>query len=164
MDKINRKKIVSLLSDYLQGRIDLEQIDEYAFSVISSDEDVVEEKDSDLIYHILFFLDNVENGIFVFSKPKAKYLVSVLENVDNNLVAIDMVSIIKFQDEFVQSLKTFSKDLDRTGISTRMKTFELSEHTQSTLRSFLRRADESEELIRCVISGDVVQIASILSA
>lgn len=160
--KIDRQFIVNMLEQYLNGEKVIQDIANFTFDTIFSDEEMVSKKHSKLIYEIIFYLDNVDNGMLSFSKSQAKSLVVILESIDDQEVGIELLQFVKFREEIIKFISGIPNIKEKRVIIEGFKKFGFNENLIDNLAKYVEDDGRRKKLEHLIEEGDVSAIEVII--
>lgn len=161
-ETMDKQFIINILKQYVNGSLNVQDISDFTFEVISSDDVNVAETDRELVYDIISYLDNVDNEIFPLSKADAEFLISTLKSVKDEKVALEMVTIIKFRDKLIESLQKLSNDQSTAAFRQDMNKLPLENKTIVKLTKYLKTKENINVVISLLENGNADSLAKII--
>lgn len=160
--KIDRQYIINILEQYISDQKSIQEISDFTFDTISSDEDLVDEEDHKLLIEIIVYLDNIDNGLFTFSKPQAKLLISILELTSNVEISIELVQIAKFMDRIVRLLDELESTRNKKHFNDEIKKFGLNNKTSFCIIDYVN-INSGNKLKKIIEKGNASALELVIS-
>lgn len=160
---LNRKKLISFLEDYLEGNISFDDLESLASNAIFSEsENAVDNIDYSLIYDVLYYLDNVTNGIFIFNQSSARFLISILKNVKNSIIASQLLIIVQFANEFQRVISEYKQNNNEINLAKELKKFKFNQDTEKKLLNYILD-NGADKLTFYIHDNNAVRISQIIA-